>query len=42
MVKILCTHVSKWKLRPTETILGMAEGGIKENGGGGECNWDIL
>jgi hypothetical protein len=30
------------KMRPVETILGMGEGRIKENDGGGEFNYDIL
>jgi hypothetical protein len=29
-------------MRPVETIPGMGEGRIKENGGGGEFNYDIL
>jgi hypothetical protein len=29
-------------LRTVETIPGMGEGRIKENGGGGEFNYDIL
>jgi hypothetical protein len=29
------------KMRPVETILGMGEGRIKENDGGGEFNYDI-
>jgi hypothetical protein len=29
-------------MRPIETILGMGEGGIKENDGGSEFNYDIL
>jgi hypothetical protein len=29
-------------MRPDETMLGMEEGGIKENDGGGEFNSDIL
>jgi hypothetical protein len=36
MVEILCTHVWKWK---NET--GRQGGGIKENGGGGEFNYDM-
>jgi hypothetical protein len=35
IVKILCTRVCKWKIKPVETILGIG-GGIKENGEGGE------
>jgi hypothetical protein len=38
MMEILCTHVSKWKMRPVETILRMVEGGIRENDGGSEFN----
>jgi hypothetical protein len=30
------------KMRPVETIPGMGEGSIKESGGGGEFNYDIL
>jgi hypothetical protein len=30
------------KVRPAETIAGMGEEGIKENGGGGEFNYDIF
>jgi hypothetical protein len=30
------------KMRPVETIPGMGEGGIKENVGGDEVNYDIL
>jgi hypothetical protein len=30
------------KMKPVETILGMGKGGIKENGGAGEFNYDIL
>jgi hypothetical protein len=30
------------KMRPVETILGMREGKIKDNEGGGESNFDIL
>jgi hypothetical protein len=30
------------KIRPVETILGLGEGRIKENDGGGEFNHDIL
>jgi hypothetical protein len=30
------------KMRPVETILGMGEGRIKDNDGGGEFNYDIL
>jgi hypothetical protein len=30
------------KMRSVESILGMGEGGIKENDGGGEFNYDIL
>jgi hypothetical protein len=40
MVQILCTHVRKWKVRPFQTIPGMGRGGIKENDGGGEFNYD--
>jgi hypothetical protein len=29
-------------MRPVETFPGMAVGGIKENDGGGEFNYDIL
>jgi hypothetical protein len=30
------------KIRPVETILGLGEGRIKENDGGGKFNSDIL
>jgi hypothetical protein len=30
------------KRRPVETILGMGEGKIKENDGGGEFIYDVL
>jgi hypothetical protein len=30
------------KTRPIETIPGMGEGRMEENGGGGEFNYDIL
>jgi hypothetical protein len=30
------------KMRPVETISGMGGGGIKENDGEGEFNFDIL
>jgi hypothetical protein len=30
------------KMRPVETIPGMGGGGIKENDGRGEFNYDIL
>jgi hypothetical protein len=30
------------KMRPVETIPGMGRGRLKENGGGGEFNYDIL
>jgi hypothetical protein len=30
------------KMRPAETIPGMGEAGIKENGRGDEFNYDIL
>jgi hypothetical protein len=29
-------------MKPVETILGMGEGRIKENGGGGEFKYDIV
>jgi hypothetical protein len=29
------------KMRPVETVPGMGEVGIKENGGGGEFNYDL-
>jgi hypothetical protein len=29
-------------MRPVETTPGMEGGGIKENGGGGEFNYDIF
>jgi hypothetical protein len=40
-VKILCTHVCKWKNDTFETIPGMGEGRIKENDGGGRLKYDI-
>jgi hypothetical protein len=30
------------KMRPVETVLGMGEGEIKKNDGGGEFNYDML
>jgi hypothetical protein len=42
MVKILCTHVFKWKMIPVETIPRMGRGRIKDNDGGGELNYDIF
>jgi hypothetical protein len=30
------------KMRPVETIIGMGGGGIKENDGVGEFNYDIV
>jgi hypothetical protein len=30
------------KVEKNETIPGMGGGGIKENDGGGECNYDIF
>jgi hypothetical protein len=30
------------KMRPVETIAGTGEGGIKQNGGGGEFKYDAL
>jgi hypothetical protein len=30
------------KMRPVETVPGMEGGGIKENDGGGEFNYDIF
>jgi hypothetical protein len=30
------------KMRPVETVPGMGGGEIKENGGGGEFNYDTL
>jgi hypothetical protein len=29
-------------MKPVETIPRIGEGGIKENNGGDECNYDIL
>jgi hypothetical protein len=42
MGQILCTHVCKWKNDTVETIPGMGRWRIKENGGGGEFNYDIF
>jgi hypothetical protein len=42
MVQILCTHVFKWSMRPVEIMLGVGQRRIKENGGGGELNYDIF
>jgi hypothetical protein len=42
MVEILCTHISKWKMKPAETILGMEGVWIEEKDRGGEFNYDIL
>jgi hypothetical protein len=39
----VCSSRFSGKMRPVETILGMVgEGGIKENDGGVEFNYDIL
>jgi hypothetical protein len=32
----------KGKMRPVETIAGIVGGGIKENNGGSESNYNIL
>jgi hypothetical protein len=32
----------KWKMRPVETIPGMGGGGIRENDGEGEFNYNLL
>jgi hypothetical protein len=42
MEQILCTHVCKWEMRHSETILGMGEGRIKENDGEDEFNMIYL
>jgi hypothetical protein len=45
VVEILYTHYVNGKfhlLRPVETITGMGGGGIKENDGRGEFNYNIL
>jgi hypothetical protein len=42
MVQIPCTRVCKWKMVPVETIPGVGGGEIKENGGGGEVNYDVF
>jgi hypothetical protein len=42
MVEILCTHVCKWKMRHVEPIPGIRRGVIKENGGIGGFNYDIV
>jgi orotate phosphoribosyltransferase-like protein len=43
MVQILCTFIYvSGKMRSVETIPGIAGGGIKENGGGGEFKYDIF
>jgi hypothetical protein len=36
------TSIQMEKLKPVETVLGMEEGKIKENDGGGEFKYDIL
>jgi hypothetical protein len=42
MVEILCTHGCKWPKSYLSTLLQELEGGMKENDGGGEFNYDIL
>jgi hypothetical protein len=42
MVEILYIHVCKWKNETCWTIPRMGGGGIKENDGGGEFNYNIL
>jgi hypothetical protein len=38
-----CVHIyANGKMRPVETVPGMGEGGIKEDDGDGEFNYDIL
>jgi hypothetical protein len=40
VVQILCAHACEWKkMIPVETIPGMGEREIKENGGGGELKY---
>jgi hypothetical protein len=41
MVEILCIIYENGTVRPVETAPGMRGGGIKENDGGGEFNYDI-
>jgi hypothetical protein len=40
-VQIMCTHVCKCKIIPSETVPGM-QGEMKERGGGGEFKYDIF
>jgi hypothetical protein len=42
MVKIFLEIQENGKMRPAETILGMEGGGIKENNGRVELNYDIF
>jgi hypothetical protein len=42
MVEYYVLIYENGKMRPVETIPGMGGGGIKENDGGGEFNYDIL
>jgi hypothetical protein len=42
IVQILCSHESKWKMIPVETIPEIGGKGIKENEGEGEFKYDIL
>jgi hypothetical protein len=42
MVEILSTYVWKWKNETCWNCAKNGDGGIKENDGGGEFNYDIL
>jgi hypothetical protein len=41
-VQILCTHVLKWKNSICCNYSRNGGGGLRENGGGGEFNYDIF
>jgi hypothetical protein len=42
MVEYYVLMCETGKMRPVETVPGTGKGGIKENDGGGEFNYDIL
>jgi hypothetical protein len=42
VIEIYVLMYENGKMRPVKTIPGMGGGGIKENDGGGEFNYDIL
>jgi hypothetical protein len=42
VIEIYVLMYENGKMRPVKTSPGMGGGGIKENDGGGEFNYDIL